>query len=238
MISRWTTDKTNSALLRRSRSDLGNYHTTHTQNGFCWRFRACWQGGNVLFTVQRVLEPMVFNLFPPVTTAWQDIHVGRIDGVCSYIYTPISPFLGPKPPTVSVPTRRLPALPAAGSPSPYDPSCSPLQSGNPYEAVCDGCPTPCVGCHFEDPTLEPMCLEVMPHATSTGGPTTVETVSIDPGFWRATDSSTEVLACYNPDACLGGMTGTSGFCLESYSGPCGWLCSVLDLSFFGSPLYT
>lgn len=70
----------------------------------------------------------------------------------------------------------------------------------------------------------------MPHATSAGGAATVRTVSIDPGFWRATPFSEEVLACYNPDACLGGVTGTAGFCLEGYSGPCGWF--VLRVRFF------
>lgn len=110
------------------------------------------------------------------------------------------------------------------------------QSGDPFDAVCDGCETPCDGCRFEDPNLARICLEVMPHATSAGGVATVETISLDPGFWRATASSTEVLACYKADACLGGVTGTAGFCLEGYGGPCGWLCFILNVFFVFIPL--
>ena len=60
----------------------------------------------------------------------------------------------------------------------------------------------------------------MPHATSDGGPVTLERVSIDKGYWRATNSSREVLACFNADACLGGLTGAADYCLEGYQGPC------------------
>ena len=60
----------------------------------------------------------------------------------------------------------------------------------------------------------------MDHATSSGGNVTLQTLSIERGYWRATASSTEVLACYNADACLGGVTGTPGYCLDGYEGPC------------------
>ena len=48
----------------------------------------------------------------------------------------------------------------------------------------------------------------------------METLLIERGYWRATDSSETVLACYNGDACLGGETGTSDFCSQGYEGPC------------------
>lgn len=94
------------------------------------------------------------------------------------------------------------------------------QSGDPFEAVCDGCPVACDGCSFDETPVVPTCSDVMNHGTSTGGNVTLETLSIDPGYWRATSSSKEILACYNADACLGGVTGTAGYCLESYEGPC------------------
>ena len=94
------------------------------------------------------------------------------------------------------------------------------QSGDPYEAVCDGCRIVCDGCVFAEPLLAPMCSEVVAHSTSSGGKTTLEALSIERGYWRATNSSENVLACYHPDACSGGMTGTPGYCLEGYKGPC------------------
>ncbi|CAN0122023.1 unnamed protein product [Ectocarpus sp. 6 AP-2014] len=94
-----------------------------------------------------------------------------------------------------------------------------------FEAVCDGCRVACDGCSFDEPPAVPTCSDVMDHGTSTGGNVTLETLSIDPGYWRATSSSKEILPCYNADACLGGVTGTAGYCLESYEGPYCSICS-------------
>ena len=60
----------------------------------------------------------------------------------------------------------------------------------------------------------------MEHATSSGGATTLQTVSIERGFWRATSTSTDVLACFRAEACLGGITGSSSYCRNGYEGPC------------------
>ncbi|CAN0499411.1 unnamed protein product, partial [Scytosiphon promiscuus] len=49
---------------------------------------------------------------------------------------------------------------------------------------------------------------------------TLETLSIDKGYWRATSSSDTILACYNTDACAGGQTETEAFCNAGYSGAC------------------
>lgn len=48
----------------------------------------------------------------------------------------------------------------------------------------------------------------------------LETLAVDKGYWRATKTSKEILACYNEDACLGGQTGSQGYCKEGYKGPC------------------
>lgn len=98
--------------------------------------------------------------------------------------------------------------------------CLVSQSGDPYETVCDGCQTTCDGCSFDEPPLIPVCSEVMEHAVSSGGTVTLEMLEIEPGHWRATQSSEDILACYNEDACLGGVTGAPGYCLEGYEGPC------------------
>lgn len=94
--------------------------------------------------------------------------------------------------------------------------------GSPFEAVCDGCETltQCLNCSFEEPLLEPTCTAELGHTNSSGGDTTIETLSVEPGHWRATAVSENVFGCYNADACLGGLTGTAGYCREGYEGPC------------------
>ncbi|CAM9152222.1 unnamed protein product [Ectocarpus fasciculatus] len=98
-------------------------------------------------------------------------------------------------------------------------------SGDHFEVICNGCETTCDGCVFAEGPLAPICTEVMDHSTSDGGNVTLQTLSIDRGFWRANTSSTEVLACYHADACLGGVTGASGYCEEGYEGPYCGICS-------------
>ena len=101
---------------------------------------------------------------------------------------------------------------------PLPPAAS--KSGDFYDAACHGCgpDSICYGC--VDPPLVPTCTNVIPNTESNGGPVPLEMLSVDKGYWRATNSSTEVLACYNADACVGGLTGTPDYCLEGYEGPC------------------
>ena len=67
----------------------------------------------------------------------------------------------------------------------------------------------------------PTCTEMMEHSTrSTGTYVTLETLLIDAGYWRATNGSIIVLACYNKGACQGGLTGSNDFCKKGYKGPC------------------
>ena len=93
------------------------------------------------------------------------------------------------------------------------------QSDDLYDAVCNGCQASC-SCVFEDAPLVPTCSEALEHSTSLGGNVTMEMLSIDRGYWRATPTSTGVLPCYHADACLGGLTGSAGYCLEGHEGPC------------------
>lgn len=95
-----------------------------------------------------------------------------------------------------------------------------LQSGTLYEAICDGCPVECEGCSFEEPQLVLKCSDPLEHSISPGGTITLDALVIEPGYWRATPSSENVLECYNADACLGGVTGSESYCLEGYERPC------------------
>ena len=68
--------------------------------------------------------------------------------------------------------------------------------------------------------LVPTCTAIFENAWSDGANTSIEDIHIDPGYWRATETSDIILACYNEDACLGGITGEVGYCREGYYGPC------------------
>ena len=50
----------------------------------------------------------------------------------------------------------------------------------------------------------------------------VETLDLEPGFWRTSNSSTKVLPCLSTKHCKGGAN-TSDLCAEGYTGP---LCAV------------
>ena len=46
------------------------------------------------------------------------------------------------------------------------------------------------------------------------------TLKIDPGYWWSSETSRKILACYNLDACRGGLTGSPDYCTNGYKGPC------------------
>ncbi|CAB1107755.1 unnamed protein product [Ectocarpus sp. CCAP 1310/34] len=98
-------------------------------------------------------------------------------------------------------------------------------SGTLYEAICDGCPVECEGCYFEEPQLVPKCSDALDHSNSSDGTVTLDALVIEPGNWRVTSSSQNVLECYNAEACLGGVTGSESYCLEGYEGPFCVVCS-------------
>ncbi len=79
--------------------------------------------------------------------------------------------------------------------------------------------------------MVPMCSDVLEHTNSSGGSVTLEELWIEPGFWRATQTSTDILACYHADACLGGVTESAGYCLKGYEGPCEslWFVAEVDI---------
>ncbi|CAM9792296.1 unnamed protein product, partial [Ectocarpus sp. 12 AP-2014] len=60
-------------------------------------------------------------------------------------------------------------------------------------------------------------------------------LNIDEGFWRATNESDSILACYNADACIGGQTGADSFCASGYKGP---YCAVCQTDYSPSFAHT
>lgn len=91
-----------------------------------------------------------------------------------------------------------------------------------YDSVCVGCPLwdDCQNCTMSEITSGPVCSRAPEHTTANEFGNTLETLSIQTGYWRATTSSDIILACYNPRACRGGQTGTETFCRDGYTGAC------------------
>ena len=93
-----------------------------------------------------------------------------------------------------------------------------------WEVACDGCLESCKNCDFGGTVLVPECISLsevgLEHASSDGGVATLKELVIDEGYWRATNTSMDILECYNNDACNGGVTGTAGFCRKGYHGAC------------------
>lgn len=90
--------------------------------------------------------------------------------------------------------------------------------------MCFDCPAweECSDCTITEGTVTPECEAPLEHSSADTVGVTMETLSIDEGYWRATNESYRILACYNADACEGGQTGSEGYCAEGYKGPCEW----------------
>lgn len=87
-----------------------------------------------------------------------------------------------------------------------------------FDVICSGCDASCTGCSV--PGDAPGCAAEIERSNSTGGDVTLATLLIDPGCWRASNTSMEVLTCYNENACRGGLTGAPDYCRSGYEGPC------------------
>lgn len=89
-----------------------------------------------------------------------------------------------------------------------------------YDIVCQGCEIECQGCTIENNRSIPICSTVLGHTQSKGGIATLDTLVLDPGYWRAMAKSRNILECFNKLACRGGETGNPEYCLVGYEGPC------------------
>eukprot|EP00903_Cladosiphon_okamuranus_P012632 g11818.t1 len=106
-----------------------------------------------------------------------------------------------------------------------------------FEAVCFECPDwdECSGCIMTRGDVKPVCEVPLEHTTAEGPGTTLETLTIARGHWRATNQSERILACYNADACIGGKTGSDGYCSPGHKGP---YCAVCETGYSSSLAYT
>lgn len=96
--------------------------------------------------------------------------------------------------------------------------------GDRYSKICDGC-DPCINCNFPNSEVVPVCVEQLDNTRTNGGDTDISSLEIESGYWRATQTSTNVLMCFNEDACQGGISGDEDYCKTGYEGPYCSICS-------------
>ncbi|CAM9858548.1 unnamed protein product, partial [Ectocarpus sp. 12 AP-2014] len=106
-----------------------------------------------------------------------------------------------------------------------------------FEAVCVDCPPwgECAGCTIGKGDVTSTCEAPLEHTTAREPGLTLETLNIDGGYWRTTTESDNILACHNPDACRGGLTGADSFCASGYKGP---YCAVCEADYSPSLAHT
>lgn len=79
------------------------------------------------------------------------------------------------------------------------------QMSSVLDTVCKCCGIKCSICTFEGKEL--ISFGGVRQSTSTGSNTRLESLLIERGDWRATNTSMDILACYNTEACFGRLTG-------------------------------
>ena len=91
-----------------------------------------------------------------------------------------------------------------------------------FEALCSDCPDwdECSGCTITSDEVTSTCKAPLEHTSADEPGLTLETLNVDGGYWRTTSNSVNILECYNPGACSGGVTGVDSFCASGYTGPC------------------
>lgn len=101
-----------------------------------------------------------------------------------------------------------------------------------YMVDCDGCPSwdICTNCSVLGDVRTPACAPTLDHTTSLESTGTLETLDLEPGYWRITTTSRDILSCFNEEACEGGAT-VGGYCATGYEGPC--KCFVSNVFFCG-----
>ncbi|CAM9486217.1 unnamed protein product [Scytosiphon promiscuus] len=102
-----------------------------------------------------------------------------------------------------------------------------------FDTVCDDCCEwdDCVGCNITRGNVTPSCDSPLEHTTAEEPGVTLETLSVDSGYWRPNNESETILACYNADACVGGQTDSDEFCATGYTGP---YCAVCEAGYSSS----
>lgn len=93
-----------------------------------------------------------------------------------------------------------------------------------FDHVCARCSSECnnvaAGVTVGEETAVPVC-DVVPTGSKSAdvGGTTLETLELNPGYYRTSNRSHVVLECFRESSCLGGIDPNS-YCADGYDGPC------------------
>lgn len=89
--------------------------------------------------------------------------------------------------------------------------------GSAYDVACEACPAEGNNCTMPYYDRVQLCESVLEHTTSLAADGTLETLDLEPGYWRSSNTSRDIRECYEADACIGGV---QGVCASGYEGPC------------------
>ncbi|CAM9477686.1 unnamed protein product [Ectocarpus fasciculatus] len=96
-----------------------------------------------------------------------------------------------------------------------------------FHEVCTDCAVSCAeipeGVFVANDAFVPICETIMMGASGNAG-ATVATLELEPGYYRTSADSREVLQCHQEEACLGGVD-TSEYCASGYEGA---YCAVCE----------
>ncbi|CAM9138813.1 unnamed protein product, partial [Hapterophycus canaliculatus] len=99
-----------------------------------------------------------------------------------------------------------------------------------FDTVCLDCPSwdECSGCSITRGNVTPTCAAPLEHTTAEEPGVALETLNITEGYWRATNTSYDILPCFNAAACSGGQTGAKNYCASGYTGS---YCAVCETDY-------
>ncbi|CAN0227090.1 unnamed protein product, partial [Ascophyllum nodosum] len=90
-----------------------------------------------------------------------------------------------------------------------------------YSTACEFCPDECPTCTvLNEGDKVQVCQPVFAHTTSASADGTLESLEVEPSYWRMSNTSKAVRECFRKDACVGG---TESYCAPGYTGP---FCAV------------
>ena len=112
----------------------------------------------------------------------------------------------------------------------------PRQNISRFDTVCQGCSdaannTVPDGVEISNERETPSCQAIPSGTVATSIATTVESLTLEKGFYRTSKESDVVMECYRSEACLGGSD-PDEYCAEGYEGACECrvpsTCTILD----------
>ena len=89
--------------------------------------------------------------------------------------------------------------------------------GSAYDVACDSCPVEGNNCTVPYNDNVQLCEPLLEHTASIDAHGTLETLDLEPGYWRSSNTSRDIRECYETAACVGGA---QGLCAPGYEGPC------------------